>query len=124
MGLLAVGNQWEVATEIAMGADGYQQYENGGAFTVQWTRPDSQLNDGWWTSTLYPDIPEGAKGNMYRPLYFDGAIAVHGSANTDANDASHGCIRTPVYVQDLLMEAYSDARSGGRPMRIVINNGL
>lgn len=46
--------------------------------------------DGWHESTLYEDAW------MYRPKYFNSAMAMHGSATDDlvkTYPASHGCIR-------------------------------
>lgn len=49
---------------------------------------------GWHNSTLWPDA--GSNGNMYFPLYFNGAIAVHGSRAMHPSvttPRSHGCVR-------------------------------
>ena len=55
-----------------------------GSFRVQWAV------DKWWQSTIYTD------GLMYRPFFFNGGQALHGSI-TDAlvmwYPASHGCVR-------------------------------
>ena len=51
----------------------------------------SRSIDGWHISTLYP----GAR--MYRPMYFNGPVAVHGSGSDSSVrsfPASHGCVRT------------------------------
>lgn len=124
MGVLAQNGIWTLVTEIAMGGPESEQFLEGGEFEVEWERPEAVLNQGWWTSTLYPDLDEGALGNMYRPLYFAPNIAVHGSLNTKVGAYSHGCIRTPVEMQDYLVAAYHEALVGGQPMYISINNGL
>jgi len=44
----------------------------------------------WWQSTIYPD------GQMYRPFFFYGGQALHGSATDHLvkwYPASHGCVR-------------------------------
>jgi peptidoglycan hydrolase-like protein with peptidoglycan-binding domain len=35
-------------------------------------------------------------GKLYNPLYFNGGIAMHGSASVPAYPASHGCVRIPM----------------------------
>lgn len=55
-----------------------------GTFRVNWAV------DRWWQSTIYPD------GKMYRPFFFDGGQALHGSASdalVHTYPASHGCVR-------------------------------
>jgi peptidoglycan hydrolase-like protein with peptidoglycan-binding domain len=41
-------------------------------------------------------------GSMYRPKYFNGAIAVHGSGSVPAYPASHGCVRVANPAMDWL----------------------
>jgi peptidoglycan hydrolase-like protein with peptidoglycan-binding domain len=47
--------------------------------------------DGW---------REGSLGRMFKPVYFNYGLAVHGSGNVPNAPASHGCIRTPMHVAD------------------------
>jgi lipoprotein-anchoring transpeptidase ErfK/SrfK len=47
--------------------------------------------EGWW---------EGDLGEIYRPKYFTGGIAVHGSNNVPDYPASHGCVRVSVPAMD------------------------
>jgi N-acetylmuramoyl-L-alanine amidase len=61
-----------------------------GRFRVQRARPD-----GWW---------EGDLGSIYRPIYFRGGIAFHGSAVVPAYPASHGCVRVSVDAMDKLWD--------------------
>ena len=61
-----------------------------GRFRVQKLRPD-----GWW---------EGDLGPIYRPIYFRGGIAFHGSAVIPAYPASHGCVRVSTDAMDMLWE--------------------
>ena len=35
-------------------------------------------------------------GKLYNPLYFNGGIAIHGSASVPGEPASHGCVRIPM----------------------------
>lgn len=55
-----------------------------GTFSITW-----KVN-GWWQSTIYAD------GKMYRPMFFAGGQALHGSITDDlvhVYPASHGCVR-------------------------------
>lgn len=47
--------------------------------------------DGWW---------EGDLGTIYRPKYFAGGAAVHGSNSIPSYPASHGCVRVSVPAMD------------------------
>ena len=47
--------------------------------------------EGWW---------EGDLGEIYRPKYFTGGIAVHGSNHVPDYPASHGCVRVSVPAMD------------------------
>lgn len=61
-----------------------------GRFRVEKLRPE-----GWW---------DGDLGSIYRPIYFRGGIAFHGSAVIPAYPASHGCVRVSVDAMDMLWE--------------------
>lgn len=50
-----------------------------------------QREEGWW---------EGDLGEIYRPKYFDGGIALHGSYNIPPYPASHGCVRLSIQAMD------------------------
>jgi hypothetical protein len=69
-------------------------------------RVDGQVSHGrfgWHNSTLYPD--ETGEGNMYKPLYFSGSIAVHGSREmfpSVTTPRSHGCVRVLISDADKL----------------------
>ena len=51
--------------------------------------------EGWW---------EGDLGKIYRPKYFSGGQAVHGSNNVPAYPASHGCVRVSIQAMDFIWE--------------------
>jgi lipoprotein-anchoring transpeptidase ErfK/SrfK len=59
-----------------------------GAFKV------SRENDGGWES--------GPLGDLYKPQYFNGGIALHGAKSVPAQPASHGCVRVPMNSADWL----------------------
>ncbi len=51
--------------------------------------------EGWW---------EGDLGEIYRPKYFVGGVAVHGSSSIPNYPASHGCVRVSVPAMDWIWE--------------------
>ena len=61
--------------------------------------------EGWW---------EGDLGEIYRPKYFIGGVAVHGSNSIPNYPASHGCVRVSVPAMDWVWD------SGIMPMRIPV----
>jgi hypothetical protein len=62
-----------------------------GKFRVQKLR-----GDGWW---------DGDLGPIYRPIYFHGGIAFHGSTVIPAYPASHGCVRVSVDAMDMMWDS-------------------
>lgn len=61
-----------------------------GTFTINRERPD-----GWWIGDL---------GQIYRPKYFVGGVAIHGSTSVPAYPASHGCVRVSVSAMDMIWD--------------------
>jgi peptidoglycan hydrolase-like protein with peptidoglycan-binding domain len=57
---------------------------------------------------------EAPLGVLYRPKYFNGGIAVHGSGSIPANPASHGCARVTNSAMDMLWS--SGAAAIGTPV--------
>ncbi len=55
-----------------------------------------ELSNGWHTSEL---------GRLWRPKYFNGGIAVHGSTSIPGYPASHGCVRVSVPAMDWIWAA-------------------
>jgi hypothetical protein len=62
-------------------------------------------NDGWHDSTEFP-VPEDnpLNGNMYKPLYFDGGLAIHGANNVPTSPQSKGCARLRLENQNMLID--------------------
>ena len=60
-----------------------------GAFAVE------RKIDGWRESHL---------GLLYRPAYFVGGYAIHGSTSVPPYPASHGCVRVTLEVMDLIYD--------------------
>ncbi|MEJ7724288.1 MAG: L,D-transpeptidase family protein [Ilumatobacteraceae bacterium] len=65
---------------VAMTPDGLWQMER-------------QRKKGWWKGDL---------GEIYRPKYFVGGIAVHGSNSVPNYPASHGCVRVTTTAMDFI----------------------
>jgi hypothetical protein len=57
---------------------------------------------------------EAPLGLLYRPAYFDGGYAIHGSPSVPAYPASHGCVR----VTDQVMDRIFDLLAIGTPVDI------
>jgi peptidoglycan hydrolase-like protein with peptidoglycan-binding domain len=50
----------------------------------------------------FDGVREAPLGTLYRPKYFNGGIAVHGSGSIPAHPASHGCARVTNSAMDML----------------------
>jgi peptidoglycan hydrolase-like protein with peptidoglycan-binding domain len=61
-----------------------------GSFKINRERPD-----GWWIGDL---------GQIYRPKYFIGGVAIHGSMSVPSYPASHGCVRVTVKAMDFIWD--------------------
>ena len=59
-------------------------------------------------------LREAPLGTLYRPKYFNGGIAIHGSGSIPANPASHGCARVTNSAMDMLWS--SGAAAIGTPV--------
>lgn len=60
-----------------------------------WFKTDRERPEGWW---------EGDLGQIYRPKYFKGGVAVHGSNRIPNYPASHGCVRVSVPAMDFIWD--------------------
>ena len=70
--------KWEIGQSIT----------DSGRFKV-----NRERENGWWSGDL---------GEIYRPKYFNGGIAVHGSRSIPNYPASHGCVRVSVPAMDMI----------------------
>jgi hypothetical protein len=78
--------------ELNQKVDG--KYETGRSVTPSGKfKISRQRADGWW---------EGDLGKIYRPKYFNGGRAIHGSRSIPAKPASHGCVRVSIPAMDML----------------------
>lgn len=55
-----------------------------------------ERSSGWWAGDL---------GEIYRPKYFNGGIAIHGSRSIPNYPASHGCVRVSVPAMDMIWKS-------------------
>lgn len=68
-------------------------------------RVERERPEGWW---------EGDLGQIYRPKYFIGGVAVHGSNSVPNYPASHGCVRVTIQAMDFIWD------SGLMPMTLPV----
>jgi peptidoglycan hydrolase-like protein with peptidoglycan-binding domain len=47
---------------------------------------------------------DGPLGHLYKPVYFNGGIAVHGYPSVPLGPVSHGCVRIPMHTADLFQK--------------------
>lgn len=85
----------EVAGVFAISSANGGSYRNAAGRTVRANTPEGRFTfqrnrGGWWESYL---------GFLYRPYYFYGGYAIHGSSSVPPFPASHGCVR--VHIEDM-----------------------
>jgi peptidoglycan hydrolase-like protein with peptidoglycan-binding domain len=64
----------------------------------------------------FDGVREAPLGTLYRPKYFNGGIAVHGSGSIPATPASHGCARVTNAAMDMIWA--TGAMAIGTPVRV------
>lgn len=70
--------------------------ERGDSITpAGWFATNREREEGWW---------EGDLGEIYRPKYFRGGVAVHGSLSIPNYPASRGCVRVSVAAMDMIWD--------------------
>jgi len=76
---------------------------------VEMTVPIASGRQGWRTPTgtfsverKLPYWRRSALGLLYKPVYFRGGYAIHGSYSVPPYPASHGCVRVSVFTMDIL----------------------
>ncbi len=102
--------EWILNTSTGNGQEYTEQDKNtpGGVITGVSLTPSGlhkvnrERPEGWW---------EGDLGRIYRPKYFVGGVAVHGSNSIPNYPASHGCVRVSVPAMDWIWD------SGIMPLR-------
>ncbi|MGH2704613.1 MAG: L,D-transpeptidase family protein [Actinomycetota bacterium] len=75
-----------------------------------WTRRAVTPNGTFTVSWKIPTWRKSPLGLLYKPSYFNGGIALHGSTSVPNYPASHGCVRIPMPFADWF---YNDAAPRG-----------
>ena len=88
----------EVVAIIPISSGNGEYYRNSVGNSVRAVTPRGDFKiykhyEGWRISYL---------GGLYRPWYFRGGYAIHGSNSVPAYPASHGCVRVPNWEADWL----------------------
>jgi peptidoglycan hydrolase-like protein with peptidoglycan-binding domain len=86
--------QWAINTSTGNG-EAYQSSSGGTAIAAT---PPGQFQ----VQREIDGLREAPLGTLYRPKYFNGGIAVHGSGSIPANPASHGCARVTNAAMDMM----------------------
>jgi hypothetical protein len=73
--------------------NGRRQKFSGNARTPTGNYKTTWRVKGWHTSYL---------GSLYNPIFFNGGIALHGATSVPLYPASHGCVRLPMPVAQIL----------------------
>jgi len=74
-----------------------QQYTSGGATHTALTPAGS-----FSTFRSVNHLDKGPLGDLWRPRYFNGGIAVHGAGSVPGYPASHGCARVSNPAMDMI----------------------
>jgi lipoprotein-anchoring transpeptidase ErfK/SrfK len=90
---------------------------NGRRYTVDGVTGVARTPRGRFRIQRYvPGWRKSRLGMLWRPMYFSGGYAVHGSSSVPPYPASHGCIRTPIATQNRLIA--SGLLKIGRPFYV------
>lgn len=94
---LVLDNQVQTVLPISSGNG--ELYRGRGGRLVSARTPEGSYHfnrhiDGWRISYL---------GGLYRPFYFLGGYALHGSGSVPPQPASHGCVRVEIHDMDYLV---------------------
>ncbi|WP_246149108.1 L,D-transpeptidase family protein [Nonomuraea turkmeniaca] len=103
--VLYVGGEAKLITHISSGSgvpycetttwQGREQRFCGSARTPTGNYRTTWRTSGWHKSYL---------GQLYNPIFFNGGIAFHGALSVPLYPASHGCVRLPMNVAQVLPE--------------------
>lgn len=88
----------QVAAVVPISSGNGELYRGRGGSFVRARTPEGSYSfyrhiDGWRISYL---------GGLYRPFYFRGGYAIHGSGSVPPHPASHGCVRVELHDMDYL----------------------
>ncbi|MGP3916103.1 peptidoglycan-binding protein [Nonomuraea sp. 10N515B] len=101
--VLYIGGEAKLITHISSGSgvpycesatwQGRKQRFCGSATTPTGNYRTTWRNSGWHRSYL---------GQLYNPIFFNGGIAFHGALSVPLYPASHGCVRMPMNVAEVV----------------------
>ena len=100
---VVVDGRTEWAINVSTGS-GVPYVERDATEWGKWVRGDSQTPDGIFVVNreYAKGWRPGDLGEIYRPKYFNGGIAVHGAYQIPAHPASHGCVRVSTPAMDFV----------------------
>lgn len=102
LGLIVRGGKVVWAINVSTGTG--KSYREWSTKTKRWETGTSITPNGTWR--VYFERPtgwwEGDLGRIYRPKYFRGGVAVHGSSSIPGHPASHGCVRVSTAAMDMI----------------------
>ncbi len=93
---VVTGGTVEVVLHVSTGHGGTYEHPEGGTRVATTPTGSYRIDrriDGWRQAPL---------GDLYRPAYFNGGIAIHGYTEVPAEPASSGCVRVTLEAMDLL----------------------
>ncbi len=98
LGFVIFNDEIEAILPVSSGNGAWYTSASGNAARARTPRGDFEIYkhyEGWRISYL---------GGLYRPWYFRGGYAIHGSNSVPAYPASHGCVRVPNWDADWLAD--------------------
>ena len=100
---VVVDGRTEWAINVSTGS-GIPYEERDATEWGKWVRGDSQTPDGIFAvdREYSKGWRPGDLGEIYRPKFFNGGIAVHGAYQVPAHPASHGCVRVSTPAMDFV----------------------
>jgi peptidoglycan hydrolase-like protein with peptidoglycan-binding domain len=97
------GGKIVLISHISSGGDYRFCTTDPGAKTPRCRRSVTPTGD-YLTGRRVGDWDKGPLGSLYKPVYFNGGIAVHGLPSVPLTPVSHGCVRVPMHTADLFQQ--------------------
>jgi peptidoglycan hydrolase-like protein with peptidoglycan-binding domain len=97
--VLYEGNQVKLITTVSTGSG--QNYCYTPFYSTTRKCENAVTPPGRYAYSYYVDAwHRSPLGQLYKPFYFNGGIAVHGYPSVPVRPASHGCVRVPMRIAD------------------------
>ncbi len=110
--LLLIVSHGKVETILNTSTGSGERYFSQGRWDVATTPPGA-----FHVLREVDDWDPGPLGDLYRPKYFNGGIAVHGYADVPPRPVSHGCCRVSLKAMDMIWQT-TKAMPIGRTVRV------